>query len=563
MLNEHQISFLPERICYRLSSINEEYLNEIGEVLKKIGELRPKDVHQLQQMYNYGADMDRVINKLSQESGKNVREIYDIFDIVAKENYNYSKPFYEAQGLKFIPYEENKDLNGYVKSLAKQTVDEYANLTQHTAFAVFDKDGKSIAPLFAANKDKIATSLSDTYNRLVDYAVTKVQLGEESYQKAIKDICKAMVNSGIKTVDYASGYSRRLDSSVRQNVLWGVKQCNQESADRIGDEFGADGYEIDYHSNPRPSHADMGGRQYAIGKARTVNGIYYPSFEEEAKPLLEEFGCLHFKFSIILGVSRPAYSERELEEIKREDNKTFEFEGKKYTKHEASQLQNALERKMVAQKELANMAKAAGQDDLRREAQYNLNLLTSKYAKFSKASGLPTRAERLKASGFRAVKADRTPTGIAKYKAIENVKTDKVQYDKYIGILGKENMPETFDLFQKMKYNNIDEWEDIKYYARNINGRPIEYVKIDRELEKLGITDKGRAFPIEDIEVKGWRGHAINRIKKSGITEEQALQFKDYAVGMMKRYPQPHTLFNYYSTDGVLGVKELDGIVQT
>lgn len=403
MLNEYQIKFLPERIAGRINDINNEYLEEMGRVLKKIGELRPKDVHQLQQMYNYGADMDRVINKLEQVSGKNVQEIYEIFDIVAKENYDYSKPFYEAQGMKFIPYGENEDLQGYVKSLAKQTAGEYINLTQHTAFAVFDKGGKSIAPLYAANKDKVATSLSDTYTKLVDYAVTKVQLGEESYQKAVKDICKAMVNSGIKTVDYASGYSRNLESAVRQNVLWGVKECNQNTADRIGEEFGADGYEISYHSNPRETHADMAGKQFAKGPARTVNGVYYPSFEEVAEPLLKEFNCLHFKFSILLGISVPAYTKEQLDEFKAEDNKTFEFEGKTYTKYEASQLQSALERKMVTQKELANMAKAAGDDDLRREAQGNINLLASKYNDFCKASGLPTRAERMNVSEFRKV----------------------------------------------------------------------------------------------------------------------------------------------------------------
>ena len=408
MLNENQIKYIPEVIAGRINAINNEYLEEIGGVLKKIGELRPKDVHRLQQMYNYGADMDRVINKLEQVSGKNVQDIYDAFDIVAKENYDFARPFYEARNIKFIPYEKNKDLQGYVKSIAKQTVGEYVNLTQHTAFAVFDKGGKNIAPLFAANKDKVATSLSDTYTKLVDYAVTKVQLGEESYQKAVKDICKAMVNSGIKTVDYATGYSRSLESAVRQNVLWGVKECNQNTADRIGEEFGADGYEISYHSNPRESHADMAGKQFAIGKARTVNGVLYPSFEEVAEPLLQEFNCLHFKFPIILGVSAPAYSEEQLEAFKAEDNKTFKFEGKTYTKYEASQVQNALERKMVAQKELANMAKGAGDDDLRREAQGNINLLASKYNDFCKASGLPTRAERMNVSGFKPTKTEKS-----------------------------------------------------------------------------------------------------------------------------------------------------------
>ncbi|MBR6523461.1 MAG: hypothetical protein IKT39_02480 [Clostridia bacterium] len=435
MLNEYQIKFLPERIAGRINAINNEYLEETGRVLKKIGELRPKDVHQLQQMYNYGADMDRVINKLEQVSGKNVQEIYDIFDIVAKENYDYSKPFYEAQGMKFIPYGENEDLQGYVKSLAKQTAGEYINLTQHTAFAVFDKGGKSIAPLYMANKDKVATSLSDTYTKLVDYAVTKVQLGEESYQKAIKDVCKAMVNSGIKTVDYATGYSRNLESAVRQNVLWGVKECNQNTADRIGEEFGADGYEVSYHSNPRETHADMAGKQFAKGPARYVKGVYYPSFEEEAEPLLKEPNCLHFKFSILLGISAPAYSKAQLAAFKAEDNKTFEFEGKTYTKYEASQVQNALERKMVTQKELANMAKAAGDDDLRREAQGNINLLTSKYHGLCQASGLPTRAERMNVNGFRKVKTiDKSAeNGIMK---VNNVA--EVQNLQYIGKIDTE-----------------------------------------------------------------------------------------------------------------------------
>ena len=405
MLNEHQINFLPERIAQRIDDINSEYLENIGSIINKIGELRPKDVHQLQRMYNYGADMEKVIAKLSSVSGKNAQEIYDIFNIVAKENYDYAEPFYKAQGMKFIPYEDNESLQRYVNSLAKQTVDEYINITQHTAFAVFSKDGKSIAPLFEANKNKLATSLSDTYTKIVDYAVTKVQLGEESYTKAMRDVIKAMASSGIKTVDYAIGYSRNLESAVRQNILWGVKQCNQNTADMIGEEFGADGYEIDYHSNPRPSHAEMGGRQYAKGPARTVKGVYYPSFEKEAEPLLNEYGCLHFKFSILLGISVPAYSKKQLAEYKARDKQTFEFEGHKYTAYEGKQLQGRIESAIKYQKDLANTAKKYGDDDLRREAQYNINVLTNKYAKLSEVSGLPTRMERLQVAGFKPVKA--------------------------------------------------------------------------------------------------------------------------------------------------------------
>lgn len=564
MLNENQINMLPERIYQRLNAINGEYLESIGEVIKKIGELRPTDVHRLQQMYEYGADMDKVIRKLSDISGKNIQEIYDIFDIVAKENYEYSKPFYEAQGLKFVPYEENESLKRYVKATARQTVNEYINLTQHTAFAVFAKDGKSIAPLFAKNKDKMATSLSDTYTKVIDYAVNKVQLGEADYRSAMREVMRGMVNSGIKTVDYATGHSRRLDTAVRQNVLWGVKECNQNTADLIGEEFGADGYEVSYHSNPRPSHADMGGRQYARGKARTVKGVYYPSFEAEAEPLLNEFGCLHFKFSILLGISRPTYSKEQLEEFKANDNKTFEFEGETYTGYEGTQLQRKIETAVRHQKDLANMAKAAGDDDLRREAQYKINLLTSKYAKLSETSGLPTKMERMQVSGFRRVKAESTASGQAKYKTIVNRKIDEVEYKKYIDILGAENMPKTVDEFQKIKYTDIELWKDIKYYARNINDRPIECVKIDRELEKLGIL-RGKVYPandgikayiLPDPTSKREPYHIMSRMKERHITDDEVRSYKDNAkFSIIQRGGQRKV---YYSDDGVSVISQTE-----
>lgn len=405
MLNEYQINKLPERICERLARINTEYLEIIGNMIKEVGELRPSDVHRLQRMYDTGADLHRISLMLAEVSDKNVQDIYEAFDIVARDNYEYAKPFFEAKAKPFIPYEENESLQKYVKSVAKQTAGDYINLTQHTAFAVFEPGGKSIAPLFAKNKDKVATSLSDTYTKIMDYAVTKVQLGETDYRSAMREVQKAMVNSGIKTVDYASGYKRRLDTAVRQNVLWGLKECSQNTADMVGEDFGADGYEVSYHSNPRPSHADMGGQQYAKGEARRVNGVYYPSFEKEAEPLLNEYGCLHFKFSILLGISNPTYSKEQLEQMKADDNRTFEFEGKEYTRYEASQLQRKIETAVRHEKDLANMAKASGDDDLRREAQYRINLLTSKYAQLSKASGLPTKMERMQVGGFRRVKA--------------------------------------------------------------------------------------------------------------------------------------------------------------
>lgn len=130
-------------------------------------------------------------------------------------------------------------------------------------------------------------------------------------------------------------------------------------------------------------------------------------------------------------------------------------------------------------------------------------------------------------------------------------------------MLGAKNVPSTLDKFVDMKYNDSEKWEELKYYYRNIKGRPIEYVKIDRELELMGITGKGKAYPSENIVINGWRTHAEQRLKQSNLTKDTALQFKNEAIAAMKRYPNPNTQVNYYSKQGILGIKESDGIVQT
>ena len=155
--------------------------------------------------------------------------------------------------------------------------------------------------------------------------------------------------------------------------------------------------------------------------------------------------------------------------------------------------------------------------------------------------------------------ADSLETAQKKYW---NRKADAAQLKDLKKVLGKD-APKDLAELQQWKYNEPEKWKDVEYYAHNINGRPLEYVKIDRELEKLGIVNKGKAYPAEPIEIKGWRGHAEKRLIQRGLTKEQASGFMTRAKIMMKQYPEPATLFNYYSEDGILGVKADSGIVQT
>ena len=404
MLSEKQVSLLPERIAKRLNEVNSRFLETAGKRIKEIGELSPSDAQRFAQMVDFGADMDEISRKLAEISDKNISEIYEIFDIVAKDNDKFAEKCCAAQGIPFQGHQENATVKKWVQSLAAQTAKSYLNLTQNIAFMVVGKDGR-----------KHLTPLAKAYRDLMDKAVLAVTTGVSDYQAEMRHALRQLADSGLrvkytplkgkagKTVDYASGYSRRLDTAIRQNILWGVKECNLGMQERYGEEFGANGYEISYHSNPRPSHADMGGRQYVIGKGRRIKGKYYPSFST-VEGLLADYGCLHFKFSIICGVSEPTYDADELAALKEADKQIVTFEGKEYTRYEASQLQRKIETSVRHAKDRQIIAKAAGDDELQRQEQEKINLLTSKYAKLSKSAGLPTRKERMTVSGYRKVK---------------------------------------------------------------------------------------------------------------------------------------------------------------
>lgn len=511
MLSEEQVKKLPERLVKRLETINILCLEKIGQRIKEIGAMSPSDVHRLTAMIDFGADVREITQELANVTAKNTEEIYEIYDLVAKDNYAFAKTYYETAGKAYIAYESNKHLQKYVKAQADITAKEYVQLSQHTAFMVFGKDGK-----------KRPTSLSDTYTKVIDMAVEKVALGVSDYQSEMRGALKALADSGLrtkytplkgragKTVDYATGYSRRLDTAVRQNVLWGVKQLNQGMQEQTGQEFGADGWEIDYHSNPRPSHAEMGGRQYSAGKARTVNGVYYPSFST-VEDLMQDYGCLHFKWAIILGVSEPNYSPEELKKLKELDKAKIEFEGEEYTRYELSQIQRKLETAARHAKDRQIIAKAAGDDELRRREQERINLITSKYTKVSKAAGLPTKAERMSVSGYHRVKStsevinDALTTGKnnANIK-LSNKEVRKAYKEKVAGIYGEINHNAT-----------LEEQAREAFIKRNEYRSNARALMADTEARKT--LDKERPNKSFDELVN-------DKMKRKGLTREEAVR---------------------------------------
>lgn len=402
MLSDEILEVVVERLAKRIEDGNTYVLKKIGENIKKIGSLSPSKAQQLINVLKYGGDYDKIVDKLAEITELNVKDIYKIFDEVAKNDYNFAKQFYDYRGMKFIPYEENIALQQQVRAIANITVGEYRNLTRSLAFTK------------RVNGRIVYTDLARTYQDTLDKAVLSVVQGKNTFQEQMYSTIKELANSGIKSVNYGTNRSMRLDSAVRMQMKGALRNLHNEIQEQVGQEFDADGVEISTHLNPAPDHAEVQGRQFSNEEfnkfqndidAVDYTGKLFPAeFDGHDRRSISEYNCYHYTFAIVLGVSKPEYSNKELKQIINNNNKGFELDGKHYTNYEGTQLQRQLETEIRKAKDTQIMAKASGNNELVEESQQRITQLTNKYRELSDVSGLPTKMQRLRVSGYRRTK---------------------------------------------------------------------------------------------------------------------------------------------------------------
>ena len=404
MLDERIIDLLIERLTSRIEEGNSYVLKEIGESIKKIGALNVTSAQQLQQVLKYGGNFDKIVKKLAEITNKNVKEIYEIFEEVAKSDYQFARQFYEYRNKEYIPYEQNYALRRQVEALARITAEKYVNLSQTRVigYSIKDLNGKTVFQ-----------ELSKVYSNTIDKAVLAVAQGKSTFDEQMYSTIKSIGGSGLKTVDYASGRSMRLDSAVRMNLKGALRNLHNETQALIGQEFGSDGVEVSVHLNPAPDHAEVQGRQFSKEEFKKFQSdqdavdytgkVFLKEHDGHDRRSISEYNCYHYVFDIVLGVSKPNYTEEQLQEIINSNNEGFEFDGQHYTNYEGTQLQRQLETAIRRQKDIHTIARASAKQNLVEECQENITKLTQKYRDLCEISGLPTKVDRLRVSGYKKI----------------------------------------------------------------------------------------------------------------------------------------------------------------
>ena len=376
----------------RLNAFEQDALETIGRRIKEIGSLSAFDSQGLKNMADISRDMDEITKELARITELNIEDVQRIYSQVVEESGQSFKPLYDFRNMKYIPLEENKFAQAIVTEWAKKTAETMVNLSRTKALRFVDEDvyGNVIS----------STPFEGAYQRIVDDAVTAVSAGTTTFDHAMRRSVEKMGGSGIR-VDYGGGVTRNLSSVIRSNILYGSKMASRSYDDYIGAELGCNGYEIDAHRGCRPTHIPIQGLMCSMGEAMTVDGITYPSFHDSleggksAAELMEDYGCLHIRDSVILGVSVPRYTKDELDKIYEESTELIEFDGKEKTLYEWSQAQRRIENEVRREQNVRTIAKASGQKALVKQCNDRIKTYRTVYDNLCSAVGLPNRTDRM------------------------------------------------------------------------------------------------------------------------------------------------------------------------
>lgn len=379
-----EISKLEEQANLLMNNVSgweQNVLTLIAKKIKKYKKMSLEDVKAINNIAVVKSDMETITKDLAKITGYNVSQIEQMYGTLLEEQHLANQPLYDFRGKPFKPFAENKELQSLTKAYAKTTGEKMINLAKTKALCVLDRNGKTIG-------------LQKYYTDVLDKAVMQVATASTDFYSAMRSTIKEMGQSGIR-IDYGNGITRRLDSAVRQNLLWGAKKASEEYFEEIGNELDCDGIEIDWHTNPRPTHVFMQGKQYVNGKARTINGVY---FESSAKALerLNDYGCLHFATPIICGVSVPRYDEKELKKLNKQNEIIYNYNGEDYTGYEITQLQRKLETAIRESKLTEKIAEAAGDTLQENKQKERTKALYDQYEDLCKQTGFNEEKQRIK-----------------------------------------------------------------------------------------------------------------------------------------------------------------------
>lgn len=379
MLTPDYLGGAPSNLVDLFGELEEFILCEIARRIAKTGRITDTATWQIERARELGAGMDAIEREIARILNISDREVAELLNDAVSRSLAFDDNIYRRAGL-------NPDALGAryisdcIAAISRQTQGAFVNFTRSMGFKT--ATGFSI--------------LAQYYQHALDFAHLKIASGAMDYHTAIRQAIAELAGSGIRFVDYESGWVNRADVAVRRAVLTGIGKTAGELAIMRADELGVTTMEITAHAGARPSHAVWQGRIVD----RSGRDPHYLTLMDIGYGDVTGFkgaNCRHDWFPFVPGISARTYTDSQLRNI---DPPPIEYNGKIYNYYDATQYQRRMETAMRKTKREIMAYDAAGDDEMFTAKSVLLKRQKDAYHDFCRAAGIRPKPERTQQYGY-------------------------------------------------------------------------------------------------------------------------------------------------------------------
>ncbi|MDE7097526.1 MAG: phage minor capsid protein [Ruminococcus sp.] len=328
MLTPEYYDVLTDDLIRLYSDLDNAIIADITRRILKTGRMTESAKWQAKQLQESGLLYDDILAEIAKRTDATENHIRALFEDASVESVKIDNQSYKKAGLSGIIMLSPAAMQVLNAGFAKCS-GNLKNLTMTTAFT---------------SQQAYITACNNAY--------MQVTSGAFDYNTAIRNAIKSAAVEGTHVL-YPTGHKDRIDVAVRRAVLTGVGQTVRQLSVINANDMGCDIMEITAHSGARPSHAVWQGKLVSLsGKnaGKIIEGCRVLSLSEIGYGSGDGFGgwnCRHDWYPFFVGISKRAYSDERLKEL---DTKNIEYNGKKYSEYEISQIQRRYEREIRSAK---------------------------------------------------------------------------------------------------------------------------------------------------------------------------------------------------------------------
>ena len=482
MLTQGDFINIEKQASALYESLELEIIEEIATRIAKVGYANIVVLNDIRIAQEMGVLYQDIITLVAKYNNTSYEKVAEIFEQAGAKTLDRDDFIYKEAGLNPVPIKQSRPIIQTMSATIEKTAGNLQNLVMTTA----------------------SVAQTQFYNAM-NMAYLEVSTGVKSYSQSILDAIDNISSQGT-TITYPSGRNMSLESAVRMNIITGVSQTCGKLQELRADEVGWDLMELTAHSGARPSHASWQGKIVSRSGKKGYLSLKDIGYGEVTG--FKGVNCRHDWYPYYKGSPR-TYTKEQLEAW---ENEKVTYNGKEYSKYDATQIQRRLERQIRAdKKEIAGL-----QGVLKSNTKDDLLIEDSKMQLINKQSKL---------KNDNAVLND----------FLEQTNSRKDNTRLYIG---KANHV----------LNNINEDDIIIRKIKRVSGRKNAKIELNYDIP-------------ENIENYSFDYTHINSERNHKVSKEEAISY--IRNSKMKMTVWQGIYENYYSNDGVVFVDTKNKSIRT